>query len=113
MANGFTDAPASWNVRYITPDGFSCQLTIRDETGADLLPKTEAAIRWLLEHDCYPSGGYIGDHAPKGEPHQSQTNGRPDAAWCHVHQVAMKRRERDGSVWYSYTAPDRTWCKGR
>jgi hypothetical protein len=27
------ESPASWNCGYITPDGFSCMLTLRAESG--------------------------------------------------------------------------------
>lgn len=26
----FTESPVSWNTRYITPDGFECQFTLRE-----------------------------------------------------------------------------------
>ena len=121
MANGFTEAPASWNVRYITPEGFSCQLTLRGESGADLLPKTETAIKWLLEHNYRPANGYNGNNdgqqgngkagdEPKSAP--TLADGTPDPGWCAIHNCAMKRRERDGQVWYSHKVGD-TWCKGK
>ena len=40
----FTESPASWNTRYITPDGFTCQLTLRAETGKELLERANSAI---------------------------------------------------------------------
>jgi hypothetical protein len=88
VANGFAEAPASWNVRYSTPDGFSCQLALRGENGAELLPKTAAAIKWLLEHDCKPSSGYGG-------------NGKANAnaPLCPTHGKPMKP-SKHGSGWY-------------
>jgi len=116
MANGYTEAPASWNVRYFTPDGFSCQLTLWGESGADLLPKTEVAVKWLLEHGCRPANGYIGNdegqQANEPRPAPPLTDGTPDPGWCAIHNCAMKRRERDGHVWYSHKVGD-TWCKGK
>ena len=38
----FTESPASWNTRYLTPDGFICQLTLREDNGVRLLEKTQA-----------------------------------------------------------------------
>ena len=32
----FSEAPASWNTRYLSPDGFICQLTLRGESGKEL-----------------------------------------------------------------------------
>jgi len=48
MANGFSEAPASWNTKYLRPDGFVCQLTLRGTDGAELLPKTDKVIEWLI-----------------------------------------------------------------
>ena len=45
-----TEAPASWNTKYVTPDGFVCQLTLRGETGKDLLEKANAALTWLKDN---------------------------------------------------------------
>ena len=50
----FNEAPASWNTRYINPDGFECQLTIRGEKGAEVLEKANAAFTYLLKNDCTP-----------------------------------------------------------
>ena len=49
-----TEAPASWNTRYQTPEGFVCQITLRGDTGKDLLEKANAAITWLQENGFQP-----------------------------------------------------------
>jgi len=83
------EAPASWNTRYISPEGFECQLTLRAESGSELLEKVNGAIEgfecqltlraesgsellekvngaigYLLANDCIPytynRGGYRG-----------------------------------------------------
>ena len=46
----FTESPASWNSRYVTPEGFVCQITIRGENGRDLLEKADIALKYLIEH---------------------------------------------------------------
>jgi len=51
----FTEAPASWNVRYLI-EGFECQLTLRSMSSADLIPTTKVAIAWLKEHGAQPTG---------------------------------------------------------
>jgi len=124
MENGFSEAPASWNVRYITPGGFSCQLTLRGESGADLLPKTEVTVKWLLEHNCRPANGCLhgngndegqqanGKAGNEPQPAPTLADGSPDPGWCVIHNCAMKRRERDGQVWYSHKVGD-AWCKGK
>ena len=121
MANGFTEVPASWNVRYRTPEGFDAMLTLRGESGAELLPKTEAAVKWLLEHGCRPADGHNGNDGGKQangkaahepQPPPMLADGTPDPGWCAIHGCAMKRRERDGQVWYSHKVGD-SWCKGK
>lgn len=50
----FNEAPASWNTKYITPEGFECQLTLRGDTGQELLEKAQAAVSLLQKHGCAP-----------------------------------------------------------
>ena len=44
----WSEAPASWNTLYLDPNGFVCQLTLRADTGQELLPKASAALAKLL-----------------------------------------------------------------
>ena len=50
----FDEAPASWNTRYIDPNGFECQLTLRCDSGKELLEKAASAVSYLLENGCKP-----------------------------------------------------------
>ena len=50
----FNEAPASWNTRYVDPDGFECQITPRAVSGQELLEKVSGAISHLLENECVP-----------------------------------------------------------
>jgi hypothetical protein len=52
--SAFGEAPASWNTRYVTPEGFVCQITLRGENGRDLLQKAGVAVVFLLEHGYRP-----------------------------------------------------------
>jgi len=114
----FIEAPASWNTKYISPDGFICQLTLRGESGKELLEKAQAALIWLNGQGCRPAGwrqsdteiGKEGASQPMSTP--TLPDGTPDPAWCPIHGVAMKRREKDGQVWYSHKAGD-GWCRGK
>lgn len=113
----YTEAPASWNVKYIL-DGYDCMLTIRGESGSDLLPKTQAAIAWLKEHGAEPtrvSAPSLSNGNGSQKPAQAPTmpDGSPDPSWCQLHGVAMKRRESNGEVWFSHKAPDGSWCRGK
>ena len=55
-----TEAPASWNTKYQTPDGFVCQLTLCGESGKDLLEKANAGLTWLKDNGYLPceNNGY-------------------------------------------------------
>lgn len=96
----FTEAPASWNTRYVTPEGFICQITLRGETGKDLLEKAGIALAFLLEHGFQP------DQKPNN-------NGNGPGKQCPIHHVEMRRFEKDGRTWYSHKADDGAWCRGR
>ena len=61
----FGEAPASWNTKYVTPDGFECQLTIRGENGTEVLEKSTAAIAFLLKSGCTPSASFRQPSAPR------------------------------------------------
>ena len=43
-----------------------------------------------------------------GKPSQEPT----DSSWCPIHNVKMKRREKDGQTWYSHKTKD-GWCRGQ
>ena len=114
------EAPASWNTRYISPEGFECQLTLRAESGSELLEKVNGAIGYLLANDCIPytynRGGYRGPVNNKSKVakggNNSGENQFDDPAWCPIHQCEMKRWEKDGRLWYSHKVDD-DWCKGK
>ena len=103
---GFTEAPASWNSKYIHPSGFECQITLRGDTGSELLEKAQNAIDYLLEHDCQP-------YTYSRNGYTNSTNGNQDkASWCPIHKVNMRKWEKDGKVWYSHKV-DGEWCSGK
>lgn len=121
------EAPASWNTRYISPDGFVCQLTLRGETGKELLEKVGAAISYLIQIGCKPYD--CGNHSSQTNTAQPQNpevipvnafvpsnngngNGNGASHFCPIHGVEMKRWEKDGRIWYSHKAGT-TWCSGK
>jgi hypothetical protein len=106
----YTEAPASWNCRYVSPDGFECQLTLRGESGADLLPRTVAALEWLSQKGCTPKGFKAAVAAVEAaiDAHPAPANGE---AYCREHGCEMKRHEKNGQVWYSHKHGD-GWCRG-
>ncbi len=103
-----TEAPASWNCRY-RMNGYDCTLTLRGETGKDLLDKAAAAIKWLEENGALASG-----FTPKIEPTKPQEpQEQTDKGYCPIHKVQMTRFTKDNRVWYSHRLEDGSWCKGK
>jgi hypothetical protein len=122
--NWTTEAPASWNTKYITPDGFVCQLTLRGENGRDLLEKANAAMAWLRESGYKPCDNFISRNhncGSKVEEASTKSNGNGNgngssnghaANWCPIHQVEMRKWEKDGKIWFSHKV-EGGWCTGK
>ena len=104
----FTESPASWNTRYITPEGYSCQITLRGENGKDLLEKAGIALAFLAEHNYLPDPGFRRYGNGNGG-----NNGNGQGKICPIHGVEMKRREKNGSVFYSHKTENGSWCYGK
>lgn len=104
----FTESPASWNTRYITPDGFTCQFTLRADNGKELIEKANSALVYLREEGCIPFFGYQKNN---GNQRETKTSNN-DSLWCDIHQQEMKKWERDGKIWYSHQV-DGEWCYGK
>jgi hypothetical protein len=118
----FTESPVSWNTRYITPEGFECQLTLRGEPGQEVLEKAGSAMAYLLKNGCHPTAGNKSSnhYQPPSQAHPDSTNSNSngngnnghDRSWCPIHECEMKRWEKDGRVWFSHKAGDE-WCSGK
>ena len=119
----FIEAPASWNTRYITPEGFECQLTLRGEIGQELMEKAQSAIAFLMKSGCTPSTYNKNAYHPQAvNNEQSQINGNGangngngnghGQSWCPIHKCEMKRWDKDGRVWYSHKVGNE-WCSGK
>ncbi len=96
----FSEAPASWNTSYVTPEGYVCRITLRGENGKDLLEKAGLALTFLKQHGYMPEQRF-----PR--------NNRGEARQCPIHKVAMKSYQKDGKSWFSHKAEDGTWCCGK
>ena len=96
----FTEAPASWNTSYVTPEGFTCRITLRGDNGKDLLDKANTALSFLIEHGYTPD---INNHR----------NGKGEGKQCPIHRCWMKRYEKDGKTWHSHKLDDGSWCYGK
>lgn len=122
----YTESPVSWNTRYITPEGFECQLTLRGETGQEVLEKANNALSYLLKVGCQPAvynkgfsrkpssnGGEKGSNGNSSNQGNTQTNNNGhNPNWCSIHNCEMKKWEKDGRVWYSHKV-DGDWCTGK
>jgi hypothetical protein len=113
-----TEAAASWNTRYLSPDGFECQLTLRGESGQEVLEKALGAITHLLSSGCTPIAySWKGMHSQaNNDSHENgggdNNNNGNDRSWCPIHECTMRKWEKDGRVWYSHKAGDQ-WCTGK
>jgi hypothetical protein len=102
----WTEAPASANIKFRL-NGFDTMLTLRADSGAELLPKLEAAMDWLAKKGAAPTASANGN----GRNSQAETK------VCPVHHVKMRRREKNGQSWWSHKATDpdtgeEYWCRG-
>ena len=50
----YTEAPASWNVKYYQ-NGYDCMLTLRASTGKELFEKVGSAMTWLQNNGSQPN----------------------------------------------------------
>ena len=111
------EAAASWNTRYLTPDGFVCQLTLRGETGKDLLERANSALAYLRASGFIPVDSYRPSNSILKPPSNGNGNGsgkEPDHSpdWCPIHNCQMKKYEKNGKSWYSHKT-DSGWCRGK
>ena len=120
----FAEAPASFNVRMQSPDGFDCMLTLRATSGAELLPKVGQVIEWAKAKGYKPTVNGYGrgngnGHAapkPKGDAGGDALTDEKGKQYkmCETHQARMYARTgKDGQTWYSHQLADGTWCKGK
>jgi len=122
-SNSFmTEAAASWNTKYITTDGYICQLTLRGDTGRDLLEKANAALTWLRDNGYKPceNNGFRPRNNGGSTPLTLVTdvpepngNSNGNHHICPIHGVEMKKWEKDGKVWFSHKTDDGKWCTGK
>lgn len=103
------EAPASMNVRFASTLGYDYMLTVRsfaeDKPGSELLNLIPDIEKTLQKLGCKPIFGK--NSKPAG--------GEKSKGWCPIHEVQMKRHEKDGQAWYSHK-DDTTggeWCNGK
>jgi len=117
----YTEAPASWNTRYVTPAGFICQITLRGDSGKDLLEKANIALNWLMENNFLPCENTFKPkfNGKKSESSNTKSNNQigdsseQAANPCPIHHCEMRRFEKNGRIWYSHKTDDGGWCNGK
>ncbi len=139
---GMSEAPYSVNFLARNASGFEMQFTLRATSEAALFERVESLTARLLQSGFEPIGRSQGRREaasptvtrapeppkaelPAAEPlfEDAWTGGELEAevpqdspSWCPIHNVEMRRYERNGEVWYSHKAQgDRGeyWCKGK
>ena len=88
------EAPASANC-HVTIAGRQVQVTLRDTDETRLLSRLTALLAQYPVEQAAASPGASAE------------------GWCQVHQVQMRRNEKDGRSWWSHKAEDGSWCKGK
>jgi hypothetical protein len=88
------EAPVSANC-HVTIAGRQVQVTLRDTDETRLLSRLTAL---LAQYPVEPA---------------AVSQGETREGWCQVHQVQMRRNEKDGRSWWSHKAEDGSWCKGK
>ena len=102
---GCTEAPASLTVK-ATIRGYDVLFTLRDTSGRALLDKLMPLLDKLAELGATPAanGNGHGEHAAAGNGAETRV--------CPIHNAEMRKREKDGQVWYSHKLADGTYCRG-
>jgi hypothetical protein len=72
-------------------------VTLRGLDFASVKAQVEAAAQWLQSQTPAPTSS-----SPQGQ----------GQGWCPVHQVPMKRNDKNGRQWWSHKTAE-GWCKGR
>lgn len=101
----------SWEVQYRSAEGYPCRATLSGEFGEEFLMKTRQLLHWLSKSQAK---GFDAAPAPEASakvtPGTSRTD---DQKMCPIHNVPMRRYEKDGKAWYSHRTVDGGWCQGK
>ena len=109
----FTEAPASINVRVVSPAGFDYLLTMRAARVGDVLNQAQDLEKWLLSHHWTPAAPRPAAQAP----HNGQASAPAEPAAicdrCGQPMVKKQRRDGNGTFWSCQTRYGQEWCKGK
>jgi hypothetical protein len=115
---GYSEALATWSVRYLDPSGFECILSIQSESGSEALKKAQGAISHLTEAQCIPlrKDSHNNGNKSNGKSSEPTILVKPDGNGknpvCPLHGVEMQKWSKNGRIWYSHRWND-GWCNGK
>jgi len=99
--NHFTEAPASFNVKAISPQGFDVMLTLRDTNATQLWERAQTALDWLAKKGFTPTparsgprGGDVGGNGPNagnGDKPKYCTHKSDGPGFCPTHGKELKQ----------------------
>jgi hypothetical protein len=94
---GFTEAPASFNVKAISPAGFDMMLTLRDADTMALMKRMHEALAWLIGKGYQPTGRRSGGNNGNA---QADNGNQGEAPLCPTHNKAMRASKHRDGEWY-------------
>ena len=108
-----TQAGAEFNVFFKNSAGYKCHLKLHGVSGRDVLETAAGALAYLA------ANGFTPEHstavaATQVTREDLPADGTASASFCTIHNVEMKRREKEGQVWYSHkiAGTENDWCRG-
>jgi hypothetical protein len=80
MSENMSEAPVSWTVRYITPEGFDAMLTLRGTDTKTVLTTAKQAVQSMAAAGCKPQIGSNGHTTPATNGAEIGSNGHTTPA---------------------------------
>ncbi len=118
-ARTWTDSPASLTVKFLL-GGFDSMLTLRAETGTELLRKLAVMLQALNEMGAQPTTGYRSQPATANGNGNGNGNGHQaeeQPPLCAIHGTLMVKRQngKTGAAFWSCGTKlaDGSWCPYR
>ena len=107
MTANFTEAPASINIKTLSPTGYDVMLTLRDSDTGELLARLNSALGWLEQNGYQPTtrraqgnGGAASASAPTGP-----------TPVCQYHGPMKESTKKPGSFFCPNKMGDGSYCK--
>lgn len=115
------EEPHSLTLDMQTSKGVGILLCLRGHSVSDLIEKAKVVegmmdkLGWSAKPPRYKSawGNRSAGSGGQNPPQQGTANGDGESKQCTIHNVSMKRFDREGRTWYSHKTHDGQWCKGQ